>query len=55
MAHFADQIDREAGNGSAWAATIEYSRADINSATAGALKHAGRLLANYTHWLVNER
>src|SRR5262252_7372298 len=49
--YLADQIERELGNGSAWRANIEYSREDTQLGTAGALKLAGRLLANYPHFL----
>jgi len=49
--YLGDQIDREIGNGSAWGVEIEYSREDTQLGTAGALKLAGRLLANYPHFL----
>jgi D-glycero-alpha-D-manno-heptose 1-phosphate guanylyltransferase len=49
--YLADQIDREIGNGSAWGAKIEYSREHTQLGTAGALKLAARLLANYPQFL----
>jgi NDP-sugar pyrophosphorylase family protein len=49
--YLADQIERELGNGTDWGATIEYSREDTPLGTAGALKLAGRLLANYPYFL----
>jgi D-glycero-alpha-D-manno-heptose 1-phosphate guanylyltransferase len=50
--YFADQIEKEFGDGSAWGLTIEYSREEKPLGTAGALKLAQHHLEEIPDFLV---